>query len=417
MRFENRVKDVRELQGLYGPVQILEARIQQVWGLQEFRQGTWFGDGGERIKVLHAGYLNRGAGPDFREARIEIDGTVRVGDVEVHLYREDWWRHHHNTDNRYENVMLHAVLFSGGAGRPVQTASGRLIPEWVMGPWLRLDLETLASGEAGLWGESAPELSEWISGALPGDLLYQLRCASHRRWEMKVSVVGGLRRAHGRNDALHRLVLYYLGYPLNRAPFWEMAETFSAEFWDERLLPVLKARWGEQVQWTVGRPAARAEKRLLAYARFPDGWMESLGRIGSIVSQAHCSDKGFARFNDEKLLPESGPLRQELGLTKLVKWIREEVLRRAVGEEMTQRLLADVFLPMAAACGDLDAELAELAWFHGRPGHHPPAYGRLLREARLVGGSRQPLCNGLIQGLYRVDDDLRLERLRGDQLI
>lgn len=405
---------VRELQGLYGPVQVLETRIQQVWGLQELREGEWLCVGGEPLRVHHGGYLNRGVGPDFRDARIELGGQLHVGDVEVHLYREDWWRHGHDRDRRYEQVILHAVLFPGGVQREVRVASGRAVAEWVMGPWLTRDLETVAGGEAGLWGETAPELREWMEAHPPEEVREALHRGAYRRWETKLSIAAGLLRAHGWAGALHRMVLYALGFPLNRLPFWEMAETFPPDCWQEGLLPLLKERWAQTVQWRVGRPAARAESRLLAYIRLPTHWMASLRRLFECHAPMPWSRSTAASHGR---IEDTVSQRVSLGQPAFQRALRTAVLGGVFAPDMVQRLLVDVFLPLAAAAGLFPPAFAEGFWFHARPGHHPPTHAALLRQAGLCSGKQQPLCNGLIQGLYRLDDDLRLERLRADRLL
>lgn len=62
------------------------------------------------LKILHCGFPNKHAGPDFTNAKIVIDDTTWVGQVEVHLKSSDWNAHQHQNDNAYENVVLHVVL-------------------------------------------------------------------------------------------------------------------------------------------------------------------------------------------------------------------------------------------------------------------------------------------------------------------
>lgn len=64
---------------------------------------------GKPIKVLNCGFLNTHAGPDFTNAKIIIDETTWVGQVEVHLKSSDWNVHQHQNDGAYENVVLHVV--------------------------------------------------------------------------------------------------------------------------------------------------------------------------------------------------------------------------------------------------------------------------------------------------------------------
>ena len=66
-------------------------------------------NGNETIAIKVAGTHNHHAGPDFFNAKIEIDGQLWVGNVEMHLKSSDWYAHHHETDSNYDNVILHVV--------------------------------------------------------------------------------------------------------------------------------------------------------------------------------------------------------------------------------------------------------------------------------------------------------------------
>lgn len=79
---------------------------------------------GRQVEVVDAGIYNRrNAGPDFFNAKIKVDGTMWVGNVEMHLKASDWYRHGHDRDEAYDNVVLHVV---SDADMDVQTSSGRM---------------------------------------------------------------------------------------------------------------------------------------------------------------------------------------------------------------------------------------------------------------------------------------------------
>ena len=83
----------------------------------------------DKIKVLEQGELNLNSGPDFFNARVEIDGILWVGNIELHLISSDWYRHKHNTDPAYDNVILHVSL---DHDKDVFTSNGRLVPNMVV---------------------------------------------------------------------------------------------------------------------------------------------------------------------------------------------------------------------------------------------------------------------------------------------
>ena len=84
---------------------------------------------GRRVKVIDPGLLNTDAGPDFFNAKIEIDGHMWVGNVEIHVRASDWARHHHDGDKAYDSVILHVVEKDDA---PVKRSNGEVIPQMVM---------------------------------------------------------------------------------------------------------------------------------------------------------------------------------------------------------------------------------------------------------------------------------------------
>jgi len=404
-------ESVSELQGLYGPLRILEGKIQQVWALREIQEGAWRTRNGFSMKVHQPGRWNRGAGPDFKEAVIELNGQRLTGDVEIHLYREDWWRHGHHLDPGYNAVVLHVVLFAGGIDREIRTQSGKLLEEWVMGPWIREDLEAVSGGEPGLFGELVPELKEWLESDHPEAIRHKLRIGAERRWQQKDAMARCFRDSFGLEGAFHRMILYYLGFPYNRRAFFQMAEGYPREAWSRpEILGILKSRWKDEVKWGLGRPANRAEVRLAQYVelnRLGGDWCARIKRIppGLQASLSGLHDRGGGKLDSRKL-------RQVTRYAEWRKFVRDEILGGVLNQTLADRLWIDVFLPLLASEQILGMEDAAVLWFHSRPGSFPETYLRLLKLAGVQAVARLPLCNGWVQGLLWNEDQLRLERVR-----
>ena len=64
---------------------------------------------GRTVEVIDPGLHNRHAGPDFFNSKIKIDGTLWVGNVEIHERSADWYMHGHDHDPAYNNVVLHVA--------------------------------------------------------------------------------------------------------------------------------------------------------------------------------------------------------------------------------------------------------------------------------------------------------------------
>ncbi len=81
---------------------------------------------GQYVEVINPGMHNSNAGPDFFNAKVKIDGTLWVGNVEIHPKSSDWFRHNHETNAAYNNVVLHVV---GEVDCNVTYPDGKPIPQ------------------------------------------------------------------------------------------------------------------------------------------------------------------------------------------------------------------------------------------------------------------------------------------------
>lgn len=81
---------------------------------------------GRLVEVIDPGLHNRHDGPDFFNAKVKIGGVMWVGNVEIHEKSADWYAHHHDSDEAYNNVILHiasvmdADIVTADGSRPPQ---------------------------------------------------------------------------------------------------------------------------------------------------------------------------------------------------------------------------------------------------------------------------------------------------------
>ena len=107
----------------------MEQLLHYVWKHKLFPLGEMKTTDGLTVEVIDPGLHNRNSGPDFFNAKVKINGTLWVGNVEIHDKSSDWFLHGHDRDTAYDNVVLHVT---GLADADVTTAAGQFIPQMVL---------------------------------------------------------------------------------------------------------------------------------------------------------------------------------------------------------------------------------------------------------------------------------------------
>lgn len=86
-----------------------ERLLQFIWQFQYFNKQALRTSQGEQLVIEKPGTWNHHQGPDFSAATIRIGTTTWAGNIELHLRSSDWYRHRHNNDAHYTNIILHVV--------------------------------------------------------------------------------------------------------------------------------------------------------------------------------------------------------------------------------------------------------------------------------------------------------------------
>ena len=105
----------------------MERLLQYVWKHKMFPLKEQFCTDGMTLEIIDPGLQNLDAGPDFFNAKIKIDGTLWVGNVEIHDRSSYWYQHGHHTDKNYNNVILHVAE---DVNMEVKTESGSIVPQF-----------------------------------------------------------------------------------------------------------------------------------------------------------------------------------------------------------------------------------------------------------------------------------------------
>lgn len=107
----------------------MECLLHYVWQHRLFPLGTLHTTDGKKLEIIDVGQHNHDAGPDFFNAKIKMDGQLWVGNVEIHRQSSDWYRHRHDSDAKYNNVVLHVVE---EADMDVKTEAGLTLPQMML---------------------------------------------------------------------------------------------------------------------------------------------------------------------------------------------------------------------------------------------------------------------------------------------
>ena len=221
---------------------IPERLLWKLWKRRAARQDEFRTGAGTRVRVLYPGRAGTAAGPDFRDALLDVEGVGLVrGDVEIHRRQRDWDAHGHGDDPNYNGVTLHAALetdspkttLHSGATAPVVSLSGLLDGT--------NEDEFADPGDtqvtSGLWellssrGYPRPE-----STAETGELLDR---AGDERFRRKAALLGRFAAEQGPEQTLYEALQEGLGYRHNQQPFVKLAQAAPIAALRRAALPVL----------------------------------------------------------------------------------------------------------------------------------------------------------------------------------
>jgi hypothetical protein len=91
------------------PSPFKEEFMHFLWRTKKLMLHTLQTTDGVALEILEYGTYNLDAGPDFSNAKIKIEDTIWVGNIEMHVFASDWKKHKHQLDKAYDNVILHVV--------------------------------------------------------------------------------------------------------------------------------------------------------------------------------------------------------------------------------------------------------------------------------------------------------------------
>ncbi|MEO7297927.1 MAG: DUF2851 family protein [Verrucomicrobiota bacterium] len=218
-----------------------ERLLQIIWHHQRLLRDQLKTLDGKTVRILHPGFWNHEAGPDFWGAVLQIDGEAAVtGDVEIDLREEGWRQHGHEGNPNFANVILHVIWETEGAPQLVT-------PTLALKPFLDAPLNELclwlgSEGAQKFPAQSAGQCCAPLRDLLPEKMDALLQEAAGVRLQVKANDFQARARRAGWELALWEGIFRALGYKQNIWPMQRLAEVLPRAF-GKKTTPLFWQAW------------------------------------------------------------------------------------------------------------------------------------------------------------------------------
>lgn len=198
-----------------------ELEIQSHWFAGHFAE-KFTANHGQEVRIISVGEWNRGAGPDFIEATVSIDGVQHHGPIELDLDSRNWDLHGHSQNSDFDAVILHVVLYDTKPTYFTRTSNHREIPrvllaESTIREALGRPRLSQALARPGLCLKPLAEMPEVTMIAL-------LEEAARHRAHIKATRFHRTAAQHSFSQALWETFADSLGFASNRLPMRLLAQ-------------------------------------------------------------------------------------------------------------------------------------------------------------------------------------------------
>jgi hypothetical protein len=209
---------------------VLERLLHCIWSEQLFRKTLQID--GQSLAISSPGWWNLEAGPDFRNAELFLNGKRLCGDVEIHLTSEDWYHHGHHKDSKYNDVVMHVVLYK--SQRSCRKQNGETVLELEMKDCLLEELRLLQQKIPIYQFPFGPEVNvrlcrKFLEEQEEDSLTRLLDSAGDLRMRRKKQDYFQRIQTFGFGQAFYEGVMEGMGYKQSRFAFRELAKRIPLE--------------------------------------------------------------------------------------------------------------------------------------------------------------------------------------------
>ncbi len=194
-----------------------------VWKEQLFDKSNLLTEDGQPVTVIDKGQYNFDAGPDFFNSKINLDNITWAGNIEIHLRSSDWFRHSHQEDHSYDNIILHVVLENDMI---IHRKNGSIIPT--------ISLKNRFYNESYLRYDRFFKTNSMIYPCMPhlesiseDIILATLETALHDRLNARADLIQEQLQQTNNNweESFYHLLAKSFGFKVNAVPLQLLSET------------------------------------------------------------------------------------------------------------------------------------------------------------------------------------------------
>ena len=187
---------------------------------------TFLTTSNQLLQVIDFGEHNANAGPDFLDAKINFDGQIWVGAIEFHVNSSDWFRHNHQNDPAYGNVIAHFVytfdmeLINNGSVVPTVELKSKIDPAHYKKYQQLIHTHTEILCQNSIKEVSHEKLEE-----------QKLHSLNQRLWFKSIRILQDLETYHGdRSDAYYLALARAFGGKVNQLPFEQLMSKINTKW-------------------------------------------------------------------------------------------------------------------------------------------------------------------------------------------
>ena len=203
-----------------------EIELQSLW-----YQGAFGLDfqtiNGLPVKIEYLGEWNHGAGPDFLECIVTLNGEEKRGAIELDLSPAHWEIHQHSTNPTFDNVILHVSFTDTHKTTFCRNSQHHDIPQVKISPEIlkkALDVKINSNPET-IPGFCAEEFQQWSKS----DVQLLIKEASQYRLHKKASKLGKQIEAIGLSETMWQALASTLGYRPNQVGMRLLSQRVTAK--------------------------------------------------------------------------------------------------------------------------------------------------------------------------------------------